>query len=149
MQVRAFPLSHGKPYESTAFLIRNNEAYVLYLGDTGPDNIEKSDRLQQLWKSIAPLVKAGQLKGIFIEVSFQNSQPDNKLFGHLTPKWLIHEMTVLSDLTGVSALQKCPIIVTHVKPPEENIIQLKKELIQQNTLGLKLIFPSQAKAFEL
>jgi 3',5'-cyclic-nucleotide phosphodiesterase len=149
MQVTAFPLSHVKPYESAAFLIRHNEAYVLYLGDTGPDDMEKSDRLQKLWQAIAPLIKLGQLKGIFIEVSFPNSQPDNKLFGHLTPKWLMHEMTVLSELTGKEALKKCPIIVTHVKPPDDNIAKLKSELLQQNNLELKFIFPSQAKAFEL
>jgi 3',5'-cyclic-nucleotide phosphodiesterase len=149
MQVTAFPLSHVNPYESTAFLIRHHDAYLLYLGDTGPDEIEKSTQLEKLWEAIAPLVRSGKLKGIFIEVSFPNSQPDNKLFGHLTPKWLLHEMTVLSKLTGTDALKKCPIVVTHVKPPLEKITQLKKELMEQNTLGLKFVFPTQAKAFGL
>lgn len=149
MQVTAFPLSHVNPSESTAFLVRHNADYLLYLGDTGPDEIEKSNNLKKLWQAIAPLIKAGQLKGIFIEVSFPNSQPDNKLFGHLTPKWLMKEIGVLNELTGKDALQKCAIVVTHVKPPEENITRLKKELMQQNSLGLKFIFPIQAKAFEL
>jgi 3',5'-cyclic-nucleotide phosphodiesterase len=30
MTVKAFPLSHVNPFEST-FLIKNNDAYVLYL----------------------------------------------------------------------------------------------------------------------
>lgn len=149
MQVTAYPLSHVKPYESTAFLIRHNQSYLLYLGDTGPDSVEKSDDLQKLWQAVAPLLKAGQLKGIFIEVSFPNSQPDDKLFGHLTPKWLMQEMKVLNDLAGTNALQKCPIIVTHVKPPADKIAQLKKELIRQNVLDLRLIFPEQGKSFQL
>ena len=39
MFVRAFPLSHAKPGQSTAFLIRHGENYILYLGDTGADTI--------------------------------------------------------------------------------------------------------------
>jgi len=34
MKVTALPLNHVKPFESAAFLIRHNEQYVLYLGDT-------------------------------------------------------------------------------------------------------------------
>src|SRR5664279_2990304 len=41
MIVKAFPLSHGG-IQSTAFLINNKDACILYLGDTGPDEIEKS-----------------------------------------------------------------------------------------------------------
>ena len=52
--VTPFVLSHVKPYESTAFLVRNQDAYLLYLGDTGSDKIEQSDQLAQLWQSIAP-----------------------------------------------------------------------------------------------
>ncbi len=149
MHVTPFSLSHVNPYESTAFLVRHNNAYLLYLGDTGPDEIEKSTQLKKLWEAMAPLIITGKLKGIFIEVSFPNSQPDIKLFGHLTPKWLLHEMTVLSKLTGTDALTKCPIVITHVKPPAEKITRLKKELLQQNTLKLKFLFPAQAKAFKL
>ncbi len=65
MQVKAFALSHVKPYESTAFLVSTKaDAAVLYLGDTGPDEIEKSNQLQNLWQAVAPLVQAGKLKGL-------------------------------------------------------------------------------------
>ena len=53
----AFPLSHVAPYESTAFLVRNQQAYLLYLGDTGADTVEKTNQLGQLWESVAPLVE--------------------------------------------------------------------------------------------
>ena len=49
-----------------------NEAYILYLGDTGPDEIEKTDKLQILWQAVAKLIREGKLKGIFIEVSYPN-----------------------------------------------------------------------------
>ena len=149
MKVKVFPLSHGNPYESTAFLVSNNDNYILYLGDTGPDEIEKSNKLQLLWQAVVPLIKARKLKGIFIEVSFPDDQPDNKLYGHLTPKWLMKEMEVLSELTGKDALKGLNIVVTHVKPPAARIKLLTKELIESNKLGLNLIFPKQGKAFNL
>ncbi len=149
MLVTAFPLSHVNPFESTAFLIKNKETYVLYLGDTGPDEIEKSDKLNYLWQQVAPLIADHKLKGIFIEVSFPDDQPDNKLFGHLTPKWLMKEMDALSVLTGKDALKNFPLIITHVKPPTIRIKKLKMELKNSNKLLLKLIFPEQGKAFNL
>lgn len=149
MTVKAFPLSHVNPFESTAFLIKNGESYVLYLGDTGPDAVEKSDKLKSLWTAIAPLVKNKQLKGIFIEVSFPNEQPDQFLFGHLTPNYLMKELHSLEDLSGKGTLKGFNIIVTHLKPPTKNIIKLKEQLQKQNDLGFKIIYPEQGKKFEL
>ncbi|OHT46350.1 MBL fold metallo-hydrolase [Flavobacterium tructae] len=149
MTAKAFPLSHVNPFESTAFLIKNAESYVLYLGDTGPDAVEKSDKLKSLWTAVAPLVKSKQLKGIFIEVSFPNEQPDQFLFGHLTPNYLMKELHVLEELAGKGTLNGFPIIVTHLKPPVKNIAKLKEQLQKQNDLKIKIIYPEQGKRFEL
>jgi len=144
--VKTFILSHGTGYNSTAFLVRHQEAFALYLGDTGADTIEHSSRLLQLWQAIAPLVKAKQLKGIFIETSFPNQQPDNQLFGHLTPKLLMHEMGVLHQLCGGgNILQDLPLIVTHIKPAGNNEADIKKQLKQNNPFKMKLVFPKQGK----
>jgi 3',5'-cyclic-nucleotide phosphodiesterase len=149
MKVKAFPLSHVNPFESTAFLIKNGEDYALYLGDTGPDAVEKSNDLRDLWTAIAPLVKSKQLKGIFIEVSFPNEQPDKFLFGHLTPNYLMQEMHVLEELAGKDTLKGFKIIITHLKPPTKNITKIKEQIKNQNDLGLKIIYPEQGKRFEL
>ncbi|WP_431243689.1 MBL fold metallo-hydrolase [Flavobacterium sp. P21] len=149
MTVKAFPLSHVNPFESTAFLIKNEDSYVLYLGDTGPDSVEKSDKLKALWTAVAPLVQNKQLKGIFIEVSFPNEQPDQFLFGHLTPNHLMKELHVVEDLAGKGSLNNFKIIVTHLKPPTKNITKLKEQLKNQNDLGLKIIYPEQGKKLEL
>ena len=149
MTVKAFSLSHVNPYESTAFLIKNNDDYILYLGDTGPDVVEKSNNLNELWTVIAPLIQSKQLKGIFIEGSFPNEQPDQFLFGHLTPNYLMKELHVLEELSGKGSLESFKIIVTHLKPPAKNIKIIKEQLKMQNDLGLKLIFPEQGKHFEL
>jgi cAMP phosphodiesterase len=144
LMVTAFPLSHSNLI-SSAFLIRNDKSYLLYLGDTGADEIEKSHNLQALWETIAPLIKSKQLKGIMIEVSFPDEQPDKTLFGHLTPKWLMAEMTELSKLTGPGALKNFSLIITHVKPPQVNIDKLRLQLMAENKFGFNLVFPVQGK----
>lgn len=149
MTVKAFSLSHVNPFESTAFLIQNGRDAVLYLGDTGPDSVEKSNDLSELWKTITPLIKSKQLKGIFIEVSFPNEQPDNLLFGHLTPNHLITELHKLEELTGKGSLKNFKIIITHLKPPSQNIVKIKEQLQKGNNLGVELIYPEQGKRFEL
>jgi cAMP phosphodiesterase len=149
MSVKAFPLSHVNPFESTAFLVKNGNDYALYLGDTGSDAVEKSNDLHDLWTAIAPLVKDKQLKGIFIEVSFPNEQPDKFLFGHLTPNYLMKELHVLEELAGKDSLKGFKIIITHLKPPTKNISKIKEQIKTQNDLGLKIIYPEQGKRFEL
>jgi cAMP phosphodiesterase len=149
MTAKAFPLSHVNPFESTAFLVQNGKDAILYLGDTGPDSVEKSTDLRELWKTIAPLIQNKQLRGIFIEVSFPNEQPDNALFGHLTPKHLMEELHKLEELTGKGALKNFKIIVTHLKPPTKNILKIKEQLKKENSLAVDFIFPEQGKRFKL
>ncbi|GAB3916020.1 MBL fold metallo-hydrolase [Larkinella terrae] len=148
MSVRMFPLSHGLPYQSAAFLIKKGENCLLYLGDTGPDLIEKSKNLAQLWQAIQPLVQSKSLKAIFIEVSYPNEQPDNQLYGHLTPNWLMHELTALSKLTGAGSLSGFPVVITHMKPAGTNEATIKKQLQEANALKVKLIFPEQGKPLQ-
>lgn len=147
--VKAFELSHVNPQKSTAALIRYNNNYLLYLGDTGADTIEKAHNLQILWQSVAPLIDQRKLKGIMIEVSFPDSQPANGLFGHLTPALVMKELNILSQLCkGDNALKGLPVIITHMKPKGDSELRIKKELQQQNTLGVKLVFPQQGKSLQ-
>ncbi len=149
MSVTAFPLSHGKPYQSTAFLVRSKKSYLLYLGDTGADRIEQSQKLDSLWKGIAPLIKNHQLKAIMIEVSFPNSQSEKQLFGHLTPNLLIEEMQHLSKYTGTTALKNLNVVITHIKPSGNHIEEIKEEVKSNNPLHLNIIFPEQGKELSL
>jgi 3',5'-cyclic-nucleotide phosphodiesterase len=127
--------------------VHSNDAYILYLGDTGPDAVEKSTNLQKLWEAVAPLVKSKQLKAIMIEVSFPSEQPDKTLFGHLTPHWLMVEMDKLATLTGPDVIKGLNIVVTHLKPPANSIIKIKEELKVENKLQLNLVYPQQGKPF--
>jgi cAMP phosphodiesterase len=145
MFVTAFPLSHSVPYQSTAFLVRHESDYILYLGDTGADTIEHSQQLALLWQKVAPLVKTKKLKAIFIEVSYSNEQPLTKLFGHLTPALLMKEMNVLADLAGKENMEGLPVAITHIKPSGNNEVVIQQQLKQLNTSGLKIVFPKQGK----
>ncbi|WP_413666816.1 MBL fold metallo-hydrolase [Mucilaginibacter sp. Mucisp86] len=145
LKVQAFPLSHSN-LTSTAFLVNSNDNYLLYLGDTGPDEIEKSSNLQNLWQAIAPLIKSKKLKAVLIEVSFPNEQPDKTLFGHLTPKWLMTEINKLATITGTDAIKGLNIVVTHLKPPVTSISKIKTQLKAANKLQLNLIYPQQGRA---
>ncbi|NVM62486.1 3',5'-cyclic-nucleotide phosphodiesterase [Mucilaginibacter sp. SG538B] len=145
LKVRAFPLSHSN-LTSTAFLVNSNNNYLLYLGDTGPDEIEKSSNMQNLWQAAAPLIKSKKLKAILIEVSFPNEQPDKTLFGHLTPKWLMAEMDKLASFTGTDAIKGLNIVITHLKPPMTSISKIKTQLKAANKLQLNLVYPQQGKA---
>lgn len=146
LTVQAWPLSHGPSYESTAFLVRSNENYLLYLGDTGADSIEQSSRLHTLWLVASPLIKSGRLKAIFIEVSFPNEQPDKLLFGHLTPRLLAQELASLANIIGTPTLKGLNIIITHRKPgPANQEETIRRQLEENNPLGINLIFPEQGK----
>ncbi len=146
--VTPFVLSHVKPYESTAFLVRNQSNYLLYLGDTGADSIEQSTQLFQLWQSIAPLIVKGQLKGIFIEVSFDNSVPAKSLFGHLNPLLLMVELEKLDKLSN-GLLHKTPVYITHLKPCSNCEMNIQAQIKEANHLGLKIHYPSQASKIDL
>jgi cAMP phosphodiesterase len=146
MYVKAFPLSHSNPYQSTAFLIRQADSYLLYIGDTGADAVERSDKLLRLWQAISPLIASGKLKALFIEASFTNAQPDQLLFGHLTPRLLMNEMRILNQVSG--GLRELPIVITHRKPAGKGEEIIKQELEDLNDLRLKLIFAEQARLLE-
>lgn len=150
MYVKTFVLSHSAPYTSTAFLVRHKDVYVLYFGDTGADNIEHSTRMIEVWKAVAPLINQKKLKGIFIENSFPDEQPAKQLFGHLTPQLLMEELHTLQSLcTNKNSLKELSVVITHMKPVADAENRIKNQLMANNPIGVKLIFPEQGVAFNL
>jgi cAMP phosphodiesterase len=148
LSVQAFALSHGASYQSAAFLVRSQGSYLLYLGDTGADEIEKTRNLHDLWQAVAPLVQRRALKAIFIEASYPNAQPPGQLFGHLTPALLLHELAVLGQLAGPRSLQGLPVVVTHLKPTPGNEALIRQQLSEGNVLGVKVILPEQGRVLQ-
>jgi 3',5'-cyclic-nucleotide phosphodiesterase len=148
MTVTAFPLSHGGP-ESTAFLLENGEDALICFGDTGPDEVEKSTRIADIWAAVAEKVRNKKLKAIIIEVSYVNAQPDKLLFGHLTPNHLLKALRALEEKAGPDSLEGLPVVISHIKyslktgpTPQEEIA---KELEAGNDLGVRFILPEQGE----
>lgn len=152
LKVTAFSLSH--PLESTAFVIEKDQDLFVYLGDTGPDQVEKQGKLKALWQYLAVQLKEKHLRALVIEVSFANQRPDNLLFGHLTPKWLMQELTQFHALIeDKSKIEDLPVIISHIKytlkngpDPKE---QIKQQLNQANPLGFKFILVNQGQRLHL
>ena len=89
--------------DSSAFFLRDDHTgkEVLVFGDVEPDTVSISPRNATVWQDAAPKIHHGNLMGIFIECSYDDSQPDDMLFGHLTPRHLIKELQVLSEKVTV------------------------------------------------
>ncbi len=146
LRVQAFALSHAQPYQSTAFLVRSaDDQYLLYLGDTGADAVEGSTRLRELWQAVGRLLQRGQLRAIFIEASYPNTQATSRLYGHLTPALLLGELRVLAQVAGKNALLGLPVVVTHLKPGADSETLIRRELEQANVLQIRLVFPEQGQ----
>lgn len=85
-------------YDSSAYFIQNqtNHREVLIFGDVEPDTISLSPRNLQIWQEAGPKIAAGYLRAIFIECSYDESQSNDRLFGHLKPIFVIEELRVLA-----------------------------------------------------
>ena len=86
-----------------------------------------------------------------IEVSFDNSRPDNLLFGHLTPKWLMQELTRFYELVeDKSQVPDINIVISHIKyslkAGESPRSVISKELKQANKLGFNFIIATQGQS---
>lgn len=103
---RGSSISGGPPmdesvcvYDSSAYFIRDvtTGREILMFGDVEPDSISLSPRNRQVWQEAAPKFAAGRLAAIFIECSYDDSQCVDRLFGHLTPRYICEEMTALAE----------------------------------------------------
>ena len=168
-QFFGFPLSHGispvskEKILSTAFLLHYGGAFVIYFGDTGADKLENVTYMGEVWDYVSPLIANNTLKGILIECSYSNSQPDNLLYGHLNPKWLIEELHYLNS--SVSKLLPSPtrfplenfnVIITHVKPisllktsSQTSLSLVQSQLDNLNDIQVRFSFPEQGSLLYL
>lgn len=88
--------------ESTAYFVRDNKTSteILVFGDLEPDSLSLSPRNKIVWLDAAPKIKAGKLKAIFMECSWDNSQADSELYGHMKPHFVMEELQVLANLVS-------------------------------------------------
>lgn len=153
LQIKSFDLCHSCPNTSSAFLVKNKDAYALYFGDTGSDIIEGEQKLEEIFKEITPLIQKKELKAIFIEASFPNSQKDQHLYGHLKPSLLESELEILATMVNTDnkeqALSGLKLFITHLKPnysKENNSLPLiEEEIMKMKHFGAEIIFPKQSE----
>jgi cAMP phosphodiesterase len=93
-------------YDSSAYFIRdvNSGREILIFGDVEPDSISLSPRNQQIWAEAAPKIAAGKLAAIFLECSYDDSQSEDRMFGHLKPKYIAEEMVSLAQEVSAARL---------------------------------------------
>ncbi|UKZ77143.1 hypothetical protein TrVFT333_004861 [Trichoderma virens FT-333] len=93
-----------------------------------PDSLSLSPRNLLIWQEAAPKIASGKLAAIFVECSYTDAQPDERLFGHLKPAYLIEEMQVLAN--EVDAARKARALESKKRKrdaeEEEAEIQRKK-----------------------
>ncbi|KAL8994808.1 MAG: hypothetical protein Q9169_005315 [Polycauliona sp. 2 TL-2023] len=91
--------SEKKAYDSAAYFLRDEHTgkEVLIFGDVEPDSVSLNPRTARVWQDAAAKLSAGSLTGVVIECSYDDSQPDGMLFGHLTPRHLVIELGVLAS----------------------------------------------------
>lgn len=148
-----YPLSHGGTSSSMILVSRNNQSFAFF-GDTGPDEVEKSKNLDAVWRVLGSEIKAKRLKGLIIETSYPDDVPDSKLYGHLTPHWLLKELASLQQHAGGDgSLKDLTVIISHVKPSLKAGADPEKEIMAQlekgNDLGVKFVRMQQGDRLEL
>ncbi|EGP90290.1 uncharacterized protein MYCGRDRAFT_69002 [Zymoseptoria tritici IPO323] len=86
--------------DSTAYFLRDEDTQreILIFGDVEPDSLSLSPRTYLVWQEAARKVAHDILGGIFIECSYDDSQADAILFGHLNPRHLIAELQNLASM---------------------------------------------------
>ncbi|PWI68098.1 hypothetical protein PCL_02499 [Purpureocillium lilacinum] len=91
-------------YDSSAYFIQDadHRREVLIFGDVEPDSISLNPRNLGIWQEAAPKVAAGTMAAIFIECSYDDSQSNDRLYGHLKPVFVIEELAVLAAETEMA-----------------------------------------------
>ncbi|EFX00334.1 cyclic-AMP phosphodiesterase [Grosmannia clavigera kw1407] len=85
-------------YDSSAYFIRDvaTGREVLMFGDVEPDSVSLSPRNIHVWQEAAPKIAAGHLAAIFMECSYEDTHPVDRLYGHLTPHYVVEELASLA-----------------------------------------------------
>ncbi|KAJ6160547.1 Cyclic-AMP phosphodiesterase class-II [Penicillium chermesinum] len=85
--------------ESSAFFLRDHDSgnEIIIFGDVEPDSVAFEPRNRRVWETAAPKIAAGKLRAIFIECSYDDSVDDDFLYGHMCPRHLTAELSVLAD----------------------------------------------------
>ena len=115
------PIMVNHTVDTSAFIVRQNEASIVYGGDTGPT--------EELWTHINAL---DDLQALMIEVSFPKDEAELAYNSrHLTTE------TLASELTKLEQSDELPIFLYHIKPTFE--AKVLKELAHIRGRNLQVL----------
>ncbi|KAG0158521.1 hypothetical protein PDIDSM_6036 [Penicillium digitatum] len=85
--------------ESSAFFLRDHHTghEIIVFGDVEPDAVSMGTHNKRVWEAAAPKIATGKLRAIFIECSYNDSTDDSYLYGHMCPRHLVSELSVLAN----------------------------------------------------
>ncbi|TWU75771.1 3',5'-cyclic-nucleotide phosphodiesterase pde1 [Metarhizium rileyi] len=123
--------------DSSAFFIRDqsHRREVLIFGDVEPDSISLSPRNLQVWQEAASRIVSGALAAIFIECSYDDSQSNDRLFGHLKPCFLMDELRVLAHEVQVAQKLRNPDSKKRKRPSIDDSINHRRSHQGKQGLG--------------
>ncbi|KAL2886445.1 3' 5'-cyclic-nucleotide phosphodiesterase [Ceratocystis lukuohia] len=109
-------------YDSSAYFIRDvaTAREILIFGDVEPDSLSLSPRNHQVWLEAGPKIAQGHLAAIFIECSYDNSQADERLFGHLKPVYIMEELQALAEQVRAARLDTSVLRESRKRKREHN-----------------------------
>ncbi|QLQ80027.1 hypothetical protein HG537_0D00270 [Torulaspora globosa] len=159
-----FKVHHGfsasivdKRVYSTVYLFsdRTTKQALLVCGDLEPDSASDGEPLlEKAWEYIAKRVTRGNLRGIIIECSSSASTPKHELYGHMSPAYLVGQLSRLREMYGdPNALAGLNVLVTHVKTiisekdPRLVILQELREAALQERLDVRFSMAVQGYTF--
>ena len=115
------PVMVNHTVDTSAFIIRQNDASIVYGGDTGPTD--------ELWTHVNAL---DDLQALMMEVSFPNDEADLAYNSrHLTPE------TLESELGKLEQSDELPILLYHIKPTFED--RVLRELAHVRGRNLQIL----------
>ena len=85
--------------DSCMYLIRDiaTGKEIAIFGDIEPDSVSLTPRNAFLWAKIAPVFDAGRLGAMLIECSYDNSVAEDRLYGHMAPRYLMEELKAFAE----------------------------------------------------
>ncbi|KAJ5819267.1 hypothetical protein N7474_004858 [Penicillium riverlandense] len=141
--------------ESSAFFLRDHSTgnEIIVFGDVEPDSVSLEGHNKLVWDTAAPKIAAGTLRAIFIECSYNDSVDDAYLYGHMCPRHLAAELTILAakvvdmhDSVDKKRKRKETTIAGEITPEQ---VSPKSKRSQSNSSGANLNInvnaPSQSR----
>jgi ribonuclease BN (tRNA processing enzyme) len=127
-ELTIIPIKVNHPCDAYGYVVKEKDNMVFFTIDTGPSRV--------IWEKLAEV--PGELKAIFIDVSFPNSLQDiADVSGHHTPQTLLTEMRYMPESVQVFATHVKPFYLASVKQELENMSIKNLHVVDQDQLVLK------------